>query len=659
MDRADLEQWRPKDVARLLALVESQRRYFQEIVAAIPVGVLVLSPDLDVILANGAVRKIFNLTASGPVGLKLETVLPKWVLDRIGQALKTGVSENNILVDTQLAGKRRLQIGILAIHSWDDEAAPEALLTIEDLSGARAAAQAEVLPAGRAGAVLVREGGITAPDVLNHLDAAVWAVELRSMNFVFVNGQAQGLLGFPADFWINNPSFWADRVYPGDRELVTQCYRHAIERQEGATCEFRALTANGRLVWLRETVRVVADSEGRPALLAGISVDVTERRLLEQQQIQSERVDAIRRFASRMAHDLNNLLMVPMGNAEELLNALPATSPLHAEAQEILTATERMKELTNHLLAFARRPPALADTIELEPVLAALSERVGVIEILGSGSPNRVKANAGELEQVLTAVVEFVRKASPVRARITVETSRVEIREELQRGNAPLRQGDFAVISVISPHAKRETGLDAATFERFLPEKDATDETAAPLARAYALVRRWGGDISVSNGPAEGLLFRIFLERVGGAPEVPVEPSSAEAGTSPASAALATILVVEDEAGIRALVRKFLRKHGYEIFEAANGEQALAMLAEHHGRIDVLITDMVMAQMGGRELVDRLREQGRDMKVLYISGYTDDASVYAAELPPGSAFLQKPFTLSALLEKVQQILGRV
>lgn len=648
-------------MARLLALVEGQRRYFQEIVASLPVGVLVLSAQLEVVLANTAARKLFNLARSGPVGLNLEAVLPRWVLERIRQVLKTGARETSILVDTELPGRRRLQIGILAMRSWDDEAAPEALLTIEDLSAPRAAARAEIPGAWRAGAVPVREalsGGVASPEVLNHLAAVVWAMEARSMRFVFVSQPAEALLGFPADFWMDNSSFWADRVYPGDREWVTQCYHRAIESREGTTCEFRAMTADGRVVWLRETVRVVADAEGRPLYLAGLSVDVTERRLLEQQLVQAERVEAVTKLASRMAHDLNNMLMVPMGNAEELLNALPATSPLRAEAQEILTATERMKGLTNHLLAFARRPPASVDTIELEPVVAAVSERLGV-EFQPSGSPNRVRANGGELEQVLTAVVDFVRKASPARARITVETSRLEIREEPQRARAPLRRGDYAVISVIGPDAKRETELTAQIFERFLPEKDPADDTAARLAQAYALLRRWGGDISVSNGPAEGPLFRIFLERAGGATETPAEPSSADAGPSPAAASLGTILVVEDEAAIRALVRKFLSKHGYEILEAANGELALSLLDERGVRPDLLITDMVMPRMGGRELVDSLREKGQDMKVLYISGYTDDATVYAAELPPGSAFLQKPFTLSALLDKVRQILASV
>ena len=192
-------------------------------------------------------------------------------------------------------------------------------------------------------------------------------------------------------------------------------------------------------------------------------------------------------------------------------------------------------------------------------------------------------------------------------------------------------------------------------FERFLPEKGAVDDTAVKLAQAYGMVRQWGGDISVAGGPETVTVFRIFLQRAGEAanPESPVT----EPGEPRTERQVATVLVVEDEAGIRALVQKFLRRHGYEVLEASNGEEALEVIRRHRDSLDLLITDMIMPHMGGRELVNRLHAQGRDLKILYISGYTDDSTVYAAELPPGSAFLQKPFTLSALLEKVRGLLG--
>ncbi len=652
MERADLEQWRPRDVARLLALVETQRRYFQEIVASIPVGLLVLSPGLDIILANGAARRMLGLASHGPLAARVDTILPGWVLERVGQVLESGVPQGGLLIEE--GARRWLRIGISAIRSWE-ESEPEAVLAIEDLSGSAVAMGAPV----RAGAVPVPSavrGRVAAGELVDSLEAVVWAVELGSMRFLFVSQHAEELLGFPTDFWTNNPSFWADRIHPSDRDRVTQCYRRAVEQRQATACEFRALAADGRVVWLRESVRVATDGEGRPVMLAGVSVDVTERRLLEQQMVQAERVEAVTKLASRMAHDLNNMLMILTGYSEELLSGLPATSPLRAEVQEILSAAERISGLTSHLLAFTRKQAAAAETIELEPVVSAAAEQSGV-PWKGSLGGDRVKANAAQLEQVLTAAIAAARKDQAPPARITVEISSVEIREELQRAQPPLGRGEYAVVAIAASNGIGEVHISSGGFERFLPEKDPADDTAQRMAQAYGIVRQWGGDIAVANGASDGWLYRVFLERVAGPPGAEPAPRKEEAGPAPSGAGLATVLVVEDENGIRSLVRKFLTKHGFEVLEASNGEQALALVQQSPHRIDLLITDMMMPKMGGRELVDRLHQQGREMKILYISGYTDDVSVYARELPAGSAFLQKPFTLNSLLEKVREVLS--
>ncbi len=648
MDRADLEQWRPRDVARLLALVEAQRSYFQQIVAGLPVGVLVLSAEMQIVLANNTARKLLKLPEQRALTFTLNTVLPAWVLGRVEQVLKAGGSEPNIPVD--LSSGRRLQIGIVAIPGWDEEGGPEVLLTIEDM-GARGTA-AEV--AGTRGQVPVR-GGKSTPSTLElveDLAAVLWAVDPRTMRPIFVSPQAEQLLGFPPEFWIGNPSFWTDRVHPGDRDRVTEFYRRAVKNGQERACEFRSVRADGQVIWLRETVRVVADSAGRSMYLAGVTVDVTERRLIEQQLIQRERIDAIQKLSSRMAHDLNNMLMILEGNAEEVLNGLPATSELRGEVEAIVSAAQRMVGLTGHLLAFTRRTPIAAEVVELEPVLSALGEQQR-IERRGPLSRSRVTANVAQLEQVLTSVIAAARKAARPSGAIAFQVSNVEIREELQRSNGPLDPANYTAITIGAPDARSEGHPGEGVFERFLPEKDAADDTGSRLAQAYSVVRQWGGDIAVAE---EGAIFRVFLRRVGGGADT-AERSGIVSTAPAAERRVATILVVEDEAGIRALVRKFLGKQGYEVLEASNGEEALGVIQEYRGAIDLLITDMIMPHMGGRQLVDRLQEQGRDLKILYISGYTDDSTVYAAELPPGNAFLQKPFTLSALVEKVRGLLG--
>ncbi len=422
-------------------------------------------------------------------------------------------------------------------------------------------------------------------------------------------------------------------------------------------------------MWLREYARLLPSAEGQPRYMIGVAVDVTERRMLEDQLVQSERVEAVSRLASRMAHDLNNMLMILTGYSEELLTSLPAGSTLRADVQEILAATDRMSGLTSQLLSFARRQGAAATEIDLESTLGRFGPRLSALlgthvglELRMSAETSRVHADFAQLEQVMTAIVERARQAMHAGEKIVVETSRLVVSEDLRRPNAPLRPGNYAVISINAPGPPLDGEAKAAMFECSLPGKEPWDDVAATLSRAYGIVRQWGGDISVSNGPRSAIVFHVFLPRLespGG--EAAPEPATAavEAPSAPEPPApLATILVVEDEAGIRALVRKILRRQGYEVLEAANGQDALALCREHGQRVELLITDVLMPQMGGRELVERLQTQGHDMKVLYVSGYTDDTTIYSGELPPGTAFLQKPFTLGSLLDKVKEVLAK-
>ncbi len=672
MERTDLDQWRAREVARLLALVETQRRYYQEIVASIPVGLMVLSADLNILLANGTARKIFGLQAGDSSHRRMDTILPTSLLDRIEEVLKTGVSEVGVRVETNRG--RRLRVGILGIRNWDEEAAQEALLSIEDLTSVEtvpeAAATVEIpvpeVPAAPPPAV-------AASDFIDNLDAILWAVELPSMNFVFASPQAAKLLGFAPEHWTSHPSFWIDRVHNSDRDWVAQSYQRAIEfgSESGAphSCEFQAITSGGGSVWLREYSRLLPAAEGQPRYMIGVAVDVTERRMLEDQLMQAERVESVSRLASRMAHDLNNTLMILTGYSEELLNALPAGSTMRSDVQEILTATERMGGLTSQLLSFARRQGPAAAEMELESALGKMSARLNALlgthvglDMRLSGEPNRIHADAQQLEQVVTAIVERARQGIHAGQRITLETSHLDITEDLRRPNAPLQPGSYAVVSIIAPSQPLDAEAKAAMFECSLPGKEPWDDLAATLSRAYGTVRQWGGDISVSNGPHAATAFRIFLPRLESLAVAAAEPATgvleppAPAPEPPAP--LATILVVEDEAGIRALVRKILRRQGYEVLEAANGEDALALCREHGPRVELLITDVLMPQMGGRELVERLQTQGHDMKVLYVSGYTDDTTIYSGDLPAGTAFLQKPFTLGSLLDKVKEVLAK-
>ena len=354
---------------------------------------------------------------------------------------------------------------------------------------------------------------ISAQQFIDNIDAIVWAVELPSMNFIFASPQAEKLLGFAPEHWTSHPSFWLDRVQDSDRDWVARSYQRAIETGAAHSCEFQAITAGGGSVWLREYARVLPDAEagaeGQPRYMIGVAVDVTERRMLEDQLVQSERVEAVSRLASRMAHDLNNMLMILTGYSEELLTGLPAGSTLRADVQEILAATDRMSGLTSQLLSFARRQGGASVEMDLESTLGRFGPRLSALlgthvglELRMSGEPNRVRADMAQLEQVMTAIVERARQAMHAGEKIVVETSRLEVTEDLRRPNAPLQPGNYAVISIVAPGQPLDAEAKAAMFECSLPGKEPWDDVAATLSRAYGIVRQWGGDISVSNGTA-------------------------------------------------------------------------------------------------------------------------------------------------------------
>jgi len=660
MERTDLEQWKARDVARLLALVENERRYYQEIIATLPVGLIVLSADLSLVSANRAIRKIFGLRSGESIREHLDSLLPKPIQNRVREVLATGSSQTGILANTPLNGGRTLRLGIQALHNWGDECQREALLTIEDITELRTGAHEpdvqDRLPPKTSEPP-------RADELLDNLDAAIWTVDVPSMKFLFVNAQGRQLLGFDTRHWLDSADFWGERIHSEDRDSVIEAYRAAVEnpaRPAGLTVEYRAIRADDRIIWIYETARILRHADGRARYVAGLSIDVSERRRLEDQVVRSNRVDAVGKLAARMAQDLNNTLMIVSGYAEEVLHGLPPENPLRADAREIVQAADRVTVLTNQMLSFTRYRTTPSEAVELNGALLgmerSLREALGpriVLECLPAAEPLVVNVEPPQLHQVINAFVRHARETIPEHGRLTMRVSKTSISGKFRRPDATLRPGDYAVLTVQDTGRQHDAETRAAMFESFLPGKDSTEEAGPALARAYALVRQWEGDISVANAPASGSVFEVLL------PLATAEARAQPAFEEPASPAgrAETILVVEDEAGIRALMSKILRREGFEVLEAESGKQAHLISSQRGHKIDLLITDVVMPEMSGRELVRRLRSERRDLKVLYVSGYTDEPSVYAERLPPDTAYLQKPFTLGSLIEKVRQSLA--
>ncbi len=389
--------------------------------------------------------------------------------------------------------------------------------------------------------------------------------------------------------------------------------------------------------------------------------DVTERRALEQQLRQSQKMEAVGRLAGGIAHDFNNLLMVISGYSEFLLERLGDEPRLRGPAQEIASAAERASSLTRQLLAFSRKQMLAPRIVSLNDVatenLKMLTRMIGEdIDLVLVPGPGLwpVRADAGQIEQVIMNLAVNARDAMPSGGKLTIETSNVTLDDEYARFHAPLRPGDYVMVAISDTGAGMDTETQSHIFEPFFTTKG-TKGTGLGLSTVYGIVKQSGGYIWVSSEVGRGTTFKIYLPRVASVGEpaalvaTPVELKKVEPGTE-------TILLVEDEANLRYLARQYLEKQGYKVIEAADGAVAMQIAVAHEAVIHLLLTDVIMPGMNGRELAQRISEIRPNVKILYMSGYTENVIGHNGMLDAGIRLLQKPFNLRDLKSKVREVL---
>jgi two-component system cell cycle sensor histidine kinase/response regulator CckA len=629
MERTDFEQWKAKEVARLLALVETERRYYQEMVASLPVALVVLSADRSIVSANRAFRQTFGVRTEDLRRKSIEQIIPSpQLVEKIRDVHMQGTSQLQVVIE---AGGRNMRVAIVPIRNWDEESEIETLLMLEEMHGAAPA------PAG----VSAPPRPAVAPA---DIPAIVWQADLATLAFTSVTGSVEQMLGFPAAHWLSTPQFFRERMHPEDRASTMAFYDAAIAREGDASTEFRAVGSSGNVIWCRETIRVTPQR-----MIAGVLTDISLRKRLEEQLLNAERSDALNGLASKLAHDLNNPLMIITGYGEEMLHTLKPEDPMRSDVEQILGATERISGITGQLLGFTRKLANPAEPVNVADVVARLEEKIvageGVKVEIEPGDPVWALAEAGQLEETILALASGAREEAKERTRVTISCHVQTIAEQFP--DATLAPGVYTCVTI----RDNGKGTSAKVFEGILSK----DAIGTAVARAYSTVREWGGDIAFSSEPFRGSTFVIYL------PYAEAEPAPAEAPVpEPVPAAVEptreTILLVEDEAGIRALVRKILRREKYAVLEAGSAEDAMNIAAAHEGRIDLLLTDVILPGMGGRELAEGMREWLPDLKIVYVSGFTSDEEVRAGAFPPGSKFLQKPFTLSSLVGKVREAL---
>jgi len=480
---------------------------------------------------------------------------------------------------------------------------------------------------------------------------------------LFVNPQFCQMIGYREDELLGRVGY---EIYfdPEEQELIRRKNRLRLEKASDAY-ETRMRKKTGEEVLVRISGSPVADALGNVVGSIGVITDITERKLLEAEFLQAQKMEALGRLAGGVAHDFNNLLTSIMGYSDLLAKKLredDPSGPLRRYADNILSSANRAASLTQQLLSLSRRHTVQMQVLNLNVVVADV-ERI-LRGLIGEGieltthterALGRVKADPVQIEQVLMNLAVNARDAMPRGGRLSIRTANVVLDKSYARRRKEVAPGPYVMISVSDTGHGMDAEVQSHLFEPFFTTKEKGKGTGLGLSTAYSIVKQTGGHIVVESAPGKGSTFKIYLPRTEEppAPPAPSQPRSVEAELP---RGVETVLLAEDEEVVRSLAREILRSAGYTVLEAENGEEALKVAASHPGPIHLLLTDVIMPRIGGPALARRLQPLRPDMRVLFMSGYTDgDISSYGG-LGSETSLLQKPFQPMALARRVREIL---
>ena len=501
------------------------------------------------------------------------------------------------------------------------------------------------------------------------MDAArlgIWSQNLTSGED-FKDEQAQSILGNAAGETITFEKLLSF-VVAEDRERFERIITQRKQQQEEVdpTFEHRISLSDGSVRWLQVRGGLIRDDSGRSMRAAGVVMDITEQkqsehemRALEQQLRQAQKMEALGRLAGGIAHDFNNLLMIIQSYTEMLQDSLPDQDGLRTNIEQVLKAANRGAGLTKQLLAFSRKQvisPVMLDlNAEVREAAKMLKRLIGEdieLRVNSAESLWAVKADPDQIAQVLVNLCLNGRDAMQQGGTLTIATSNVTTDEHFLNKYPYMMSGEYVSLSVTDTGMGIAKDVQEQIFEPFFTTKELGKGTGLGLPTVFGIVKQSGGYVRVDSEPGQGACFTVYLPRVKGAiaPDMPAKSEAGPRGTE-------TILVAEDEDALREALCDYLRRLGYTVLAADSGQEALSVARQHQAHIDLLITDVIMPKMNGRELSETLVSLRPDLKTIYMSGYTDDAVVRYCVCEKGAAFLQKPFNLATLTRKVRDLLG--
>jgi two-component system, cell cycle sensor histidine kinase and response regulator CckA len=500
----------------------------------------------------------------------------------------------------------------------------------------------------------IRESEARLRVLVEQLPAVLWTVD-RDLRFTSALGAGLARLGLKPNQLVGKSLL--DYFETVDQTfLPIAAHRRSVA---GEPMTFHVEWKSGSYACHVEPLR---DADGQVSGAICMSLDITDRKQLEEQLRQAQKMEAVGRLAGGIAHDFNNLLMVIQGYGDLLVERLPSEDPLRRNAEQIQMAAQRASSLTRQLLAFSRKQMLAPKILNVQSVVAdmekILRRLIGEdIQLETSSAPDLglVKADRSQIEQVILNLAVNARDAMPQGGRLTIETANVELDASYSHPPAVLSPGKYVMMAVTDNGCGMDSETQAHVFEPFFTTKEKGKGTGLGLATVYGVVKQSGGYVWVYSEPGRGTSFKIYLPRI----EEKVAPSGREGKSEPrvTPRGSETILLVEDEKGVRELAREYLTMSGYTVIEAEDGHTALELAAMHVGPIHLLLTDVVMPGISGRELAERVGQIRPEIKILYMSGYTDQAVVHHGILENDAVLLQKPFTLTTLAAKLREILA--
>ncbi len=475
----------------------------------------------------------------------------------------------------------------------------------------------------------------------------------------YVSPRFEQVWGRPRQELYQSPQIFLEAIHPEDRERVKSETSVAHDRGEPFNLEYRIIRSDGEVRWIQDRGFPVLNEQGDVILFTGVATDITERKSLEKQLLLAQKMEAVGRLAGGVAHDFNNLLMAISGYGELMRATVLKSDPLYGYLEDILKTTDRAAALTGQLLTFSRQQivnPQMLDlnlvVLDLEQMLRRLIEEDIELQIITAPGLGAVQADPGYLHQIIMNLVINARDAMPRGGRIVVETAKVDFDTIRQTKSGVAPSGPYVMLLVTDNGVGMDEAIQTHIFEPFFTTKERGKGTGLGLSTVYGIVKQSGGFIDLESVPGEGSTFTVYLPRLG-----KVEaPAPKKLPKTTKFRGKETILLVEDEDMLRTLLAKFLRFHGYRVLEACHGGEALLTCERHQGPIHIMVTDVVMPQMNGRELMDRLTPLRPEMYVIYMSGYTEDEVVQRGVSELAVAFLQKPFKPVDLVQQVYTIL---